>query len=194
MTRKIAVLLFFGLAQFGSPALAQESGKPEPTPAQAETGPTIDLQVLLEQVAENSGKKFLVEMRVPHTIHIGGVGADDPSYPVLLSILRNNGLVAAEIGGYVNILPDAAIRQQPLELVQRDDPDIPAEEWVSRVITVPGGRAPWLVPILRPLIPQNGHLSATPSPDGKGMGDKLIIIASYAKVQQITEIVELLNE
>jgi hypothetical protein len=89
---------------------------------------------------------------------------------LLLSILRNNGLAAAEVGGYVNILPDAAIRQLPLRLVQRDDPEIPDDAWVSRVITVPDGRAEWLVPILRPLLPQAGHLAAPnrvgrPAPD-----------------------------
>lgn len=189
MTRMIAVLLLAGLCIPGSAALAQESGSAEAAPAAEETGPTIDLQTLLGQVAENSGKQFVVEMRVPQTIHVGGIGVEDPSYPLLLTILRNNGLAAVEVGGYVNILPDAEIRSLPLKVVQRDDPDIPADEWVARVIPVPGGGATFLVPILRPLIERSGHLSVSPE-----QSDKLLIVATYAKVKQITEIVELLGE
>ena len=188
MTRIIAALLTAGLVLTTPPAPAQESGASEALPA-VETGPTIDLQVLLEQVADNSGKEFLVEARVPQTIHVGGTDLEDPSYPLLLSILRNNGLAAAEVGGYVNILPDAAIRQLPLRLVQRDDPEIPDDAWVSRVITVPDGRAEWLVPILRPLLPQAGHLAAP----NRESGDQLLIVASYAKVRHITELVEVLT-
>ena len=192
MNRKIAVLLAAGLVIIAAPVLSQE--KPEPAPAPEDSGPTIDLQVLLEQVAENSGKKFVVERRVPQTIHVGGTGLDDPSYAVFLSILQANGLAAAEVGDYVHILPEAAIRQLPLPLVQRDDPDIPADAWVSRVITVPEGGAPWLVPILRPLIAQAGHLSAVPAAEGAEGSTKLLIVASYAKVKHVTEIVESLFE
>ena len=194
MTGKIAVLLLAGLAIVGSPSLAQEGGRPEPAPAPEESGPTIGLQVLLEQVAENSGKQFVVEQRVPQTIHIGGIGLADPSYATLLSILQANGLAAAEVGDYVHILPEAAIRQLPLPLVQDDNPDIPADAWVSRVITVPNGSAPWLVPILRPLIAQAGHLSAVPTSEGAEGSTKLLIVASYGKVKHVTQIVELLFE
>lgn len=194
MKATIAVLLIAGLAILGSSSLAQEGGKPEQAPVPAESGPTIDLQVLLGQVAESSGKKFVVEQRVPQTIHIGGIGLEDPTYATLLSILNANGLAAAEVGDYVHILPEAVIRQLPLPLVQRDDADIPADAWVSRVITVPNENAPWLVPILRPLIAQAGHLSTAPTPEGAEGSTKLLIVASYGKVKHITEIVELLVE
>src|SRR5690606_12125029 len=114
---------------------------------------------------------------------------------LLLSILANNGLAAYEADGYVNIIPDAGIRQFPMRIVQRDDSSIPDAEWVSRVIEVPGGNAHQLVPILRPLLPQAGHLAAAPVSSGAS-GEppfrELLIVAPYGKVRHVTELVKLL--
>lgn len=192
MTRASAILIVAALAAWCTAAPAQDEGVNEPgaeMPPES-AGPTTDLQSLLEGVAAGSDKKFLVDGLVPQTIHIGGTDVRNPTYPVLLSILRNNGLAAVEIGGYVNIMRDAAIRQLPLRIVQRDDPDIADDEWVTRVITVRNGNAAQLVPILRPLLSQPGHLAAT----GNEPDQKLLIVAWYGKVKQITELVQLLTE
>lgn len=177
----------------GAPALAQEE---ETKSAEAEPpcpGCMVELQTLLGKVAANSGKKFLVDAMVPPTVQVRGTELEDPDYPVLLLILRANGLAAVEIEGYVHVLPDAAIRQMPLRIVQRDDPDIADEEWVARIIHVPENvSAPQLVPLLRPLLAQAGHLAAQPGMNPGEEPNNLIIVARYAKVRQIMQIVELL--
>ena len=163
---------------------------PQPVP-EAHPGPepTISLQALLEQVAANSNKEFLVDARAKQTLYIGGTPIEAPTYPILLSILRNNELVAVKIEDRVNIVPEAFARQLPVPLVQRDDADIPDDEWVSRVITVTKGQAAYLVPILRPLLPQAGHMAAL----GPDDGGKLLIVDRYANVRRVTEIVEALD-
>lgn len=184
------------LAGLCSPALAQDRALPEQAaepeersnPLQAEA--TADLGELLRQVAANSGKEFLVDIRSKQKVYIGGTPIRTPTYPVLLSILRNNGLMAVEIEGRVNIVPVAYARQLPVPLVQRDDPAIPDDEWVSRVLTVTTGSAPYLVPILRPLLPQEGHLAAV----GLEPNSKLLIVDRYANVRRITELVSELGE
>jgi general secretion pathway protein D len=84
-------------------------------------------------------------------------------------------------------MPDAFARQLPTRLLQRDDRSVPDDEWVTRVIAVPGGNATQLVPILRPMLPQAAHLAA--SADGK-----LIVVDTYANVRRLTELVRLLAE
>lgn len=192
MTRATLVLIAATLIPCLT-ALGQENAAVAADAKDHERQPVVELRKLLDEVAARSGKKFLVEERVPAKIRYGGTDLENPDYPLLLSILRLNGLAAFESGGYVNIIPDAAIRQFPLPLVQRDDADIPAAEWVTRIITVRNGNAPMLVPVLRPLLPQAGHMASPPGA-GNAPGDKLIVIGPYDQVRKITEIVREVTE
>jgi general secretion pathway protein D len=65
--------------------------------------------------------------------------------------------------------------------VQRDDDSIADDEWVTRVITLTNIESPPTVPLLRPLIPLQGHFAALAP-------NKLIIVDRYANVRRITEI------
>ena len=70
----------------------------------------VELAPLLERVERTSNKRFLVDRKVGPRIFLGGVDTNDVDYPVLLSILRANGLAAVEIEGRVNIVLDADVR------------------------------------------------------------------------------------
>jgi hypothetical protein len=148
--------------------------------------PMVELAPLLEGVERASNKRFLVDRKVGPRIFLGGVEADDVTYPVLLSILRANGLAAVEIEGRVNIVLDHEVRFLPAPMVQVDDASIAADEWVTRVLTTTNVEAAFLVPILRPLLPQTAHLAAMPS-------SRLIVMDRYANVRRITEMVRLLD-
>lgn len=145
-----------------------------------------ELTNVLAEVAESTGKKFIVDPRVRACVRIVPA-PQSPSYPELLTVLRIHGFTAVEIGGFVNVMPDALARHTPTRLVQRDDPSIPDDEWVTRIVTV-NGSAPQLVPILRPMMPQAAHLAAT------GDSNKLIIVDTYANVRRMTEIVRALTQ
>jgi general secretion pathway protein D len=148
--------------------------------------PTVALQPLLERVSRESKKQFLVDGRLASEIFLGGVRPEDVTYPVLLSILRANGLAAVEIEGRVNIMPPVDLRFFATPVVQNDDNRTPADEWITRVITTTNVDAAGLVPILRPLLPQAAHLAAMPP-------SALIIMDRYANVQRIAAIVKLLD-
>jgi general secretion pathway protein D len=83
--------------------------------------------------------------------------------------------------------------------VQNDDSNIPADEWVSRVLTTNKKEASSMVPILRPLLPQAAHLSAMcgscePGAQGCTNCRQLVIVDRYANVERITAIVKLLDQ
>jgi len=148
------------------------------------------LEDLLRRVAAETGRTFVIDPRAPARIYVGGTLEGTPSYGVLLSILRNHGLAAVELEGVVHVIPDTLVRAAPTRIVQTDEDSIPDDEIVTRVITLPeGGQAAQLVPILHPLQPQNAHLTALP---GDRVGNKLVIVDSYANVKRLTEVIRLI--
>lgn len=159
---------------------------PPPNLPPAEPLPTVALSDVLARVARNSNKEFLMEIRTPQQIFLGGARIEDVNYPLLLSILRANGLAAATIEGRVNIVRDNEIRAYPLPIVNTDDPKIPADEWVQRIITTSSIDTAQLVPVLRPMLPQSAHMAASPP-------RSLIVVDRYANVKRITETVKALD-
>ena len=79
-------------------------------------------------------------------------------YEAFLSILQVHGFIAVPAGNVIKVLPDANMRQMPGN-------DLPnhvsstSDEVVTQVLSVKNVSAAQLVPVLRPLIPQNGQLS-----------------------------------
>src|SRR5688500_11658289 len=152
-------------AQFQQPVGQPLLVVPQPT-AQAPAGPrvnpdlpTVELAPLLERVERAANKQFLLDGRVGPQIYLAGVEPNDVTYPMLLSILRANGFAAFESEGRVNIVPEAEIRFHA-PVVQADDASIPADLIVTRVLTAANIEVVYLVPMLRPLLPQSAHLAA----------------------------------
>ena len=187
--------------QGGAPADAQRppegSGAP-PIPAGPPL-PTVSLESLVDRVARNSKKSFLIDSRAAQQVFLGAIKPEDVNYPTLLAILRANGMAATTIEGRVNIVPLFEIRSLAVPLVQNDDSSIPADEWVSRVLTTNKKEASSMVPVLRPLLPQAAHLSAMCGSCEPGAQNctncrQLIIVDRYANVQRLTAIVKMLDQ
>ena len=104
---------------------------------------------------------------------------------VVVSVALLSGLAIAE----ERPLPDydPTVRQKPTPVITKLDDSIPDDRWVTAVIQVDKARATRLVPILRPLLPQNGHLVAD---DGS---NKLVIVDTYGNLQRVVKIVDILD-
>ena len=159
---------------------ASESASPEHT----EGG--VPISQLIAAVAKKTGKKFVVDPRVHSDIILVGQEPASVSYNELLSILAIYGYVATETGGYVTIFPDANARQVRSPILSGKE-SYPDAEVVSVVITPKSVSAAQLVPILRPLIPQYGHLAAMPSVN------KLILVDRFSNVKRLEAIIEALD-
>jgi type II secretory pathway component GspD/PulD (secretin) len=177
----------------GQAAQPPQGQQPAPQPMivqavqQAPDLPLVELAPILQRVERSSNKRFLVDRNVPQRIYLAGVDANDVTYPVLLSLLRANNLAAVEIEGRVNIVSVFEVRNYPIPMVQNDDASIAADEWVTRVLTTTNVEAEFLVPILRPMMPQWAHLAAMAD------NNKLIVVDRYANVRRITELVRSLD-
>lgn len=172
----------------GSPALAQQNAQA----AQATITPAFrdaELTEIIDAVATITGKTFIIDPRVRAQVTIRSSTPMSPEafYEVFLSILQVHGFVAVQSGDVIKIVPDANARQMPGN-------DLPgslnatSDEVVTQVIQVRNINAAQLVPVLRPLIPQNGHLVAYPA------SNMLIISDRANNISRIMRIVQRLDQ
>ena len=159
----------------------------------------MSLESLVDRVARSAKKTFLIDSRAAQQVYLGSIKSEDVNYPTLLAILRANGMAATTIEGRVNIVPLFEIRSLAVPLVQNDDSSIPADEWISRIVTTSKKEASSMVPILRPLLPPAAHLSAMcgtcePAAQNCTSCRQLIIVDRYANVQRISAIVKMLDQ
>lgn len=149
--------------------------------------PTADLRGLLERVADSSKKRFIVTRTVPAQIVIGTIDPKSITYPVLVSILRNNELAVVSVQGVINVVREDEIRQFAIPTITRDDPSIADDEWVTEVVRTQHANVAQLVPILRPLLPRAGHMAALPDQHA------LVIVDHYGNVRRIRGLIQALD-
>ncbi|MDX1517263.1 MAG: type II secretion system secretin GspD [Woeseiaceae bacterium] len=149
--------------------------------AQQSSGATItpnykeaDIRQIVEAVGEITNRTFIIDPRVSGqkvTMLSSTPMTPDVFYEAFLSILDVHQLAAVTQGGITKIIPNATARQYagPIGTSGADGPD----DIVTQVIQVQNVGATQLVPILRPLVPQYGHLVAHP-------GSNMLIISDRA--------------
>ncbi len=120
-----------------------------------------DITQIIEAVSMATGRNFIVDPRVRAQVTMLSSTAMTPDqfYQAFLAILQVHGFVAVPAGNIIKIVPDANMRQY----AANDLPDhvsSTSDEMVTQVLAVQNVNASQLVPVLRPLMPQNAQLSA----------------------------------
>jgi general secretion pathway protein D len=165
-----------------------------PAQAQVEQQITItpnykeaDIRQIVEAVGEVTGRNFIIDPRVSGNVTMlsSTPMSPDAFYEAFLSILEVYGFIAMETGEITKILPNASARQYPGFL---GTDGAGADDIVTQVIKVQNIGAAQLVPILRPLIPQYGHLAAHP-------GSNMLIISDRAlNVERMVRIIRRIDQ
>ena len=123
-----------------------------------------DIEQFIEKVAEMTGKNFVVDPRV-RTRDVTVISTQPLSaaevYELFLSVLQVHGYAAVPAGEVIKIVNNTTAKQSNLPLVEGRD--VQGEELITRVIPVENAPVDELVPVLRPLVPQYGHLAAVSS-------------------------------
>jgi len=149
-----------------------------------------DITQIIEAVSAATGKNFIVDPRVGRqqvTMLSSTPMTPEAFYQAFLSILQVHGFVAVQTGNIIKIIPDANARQFPsIDLPDRVSST--SDEIVTQVIAVRNVNAAQLVPILRPLIPQYGHLAAYPA------SNMLIISDRANNVNRIVRIIRRIDQ
>ena len=146
-----------------------------------------DIQQIIEAVSAVTGKNFVLDPRVKAQVTMlsSSPMSPDAFYEAFLSILQVYGFVAIPSGDIIKILPDANARQMPGWEGREDGRD---DDIVTRVVVVNNVSAAQLVPILRPLIPQYGHLAA------HSVSNMLIISDRSANVDRLLSIIRRIDQ
>ncbi len=118
-----------------------------------------DIRALISTVSKFTGKNFIIDPRVKAKVTVisSETMSPDQVYEVFLSILQVHGYAAVPTGNVIKIVPQVNAKQGPLPVNSRT---IQGDELITKIISLDHVPAAQLVPILRPLVPQQGHLAA----------------------------------
>ena len=147
----------------------------------------VEIRSIIQAVSAVTGKNFIIDPRVRQEVTMISTTPMSPDafYEAFLSILQVHGYAAVPSGDVIKIIPDASVRQFPTYL---GTSGAAADDIVTQVIAVQNVGAAQLVPILRPLIPQYGHLAAHP---GSNM---LIISDRSSNVARMVSIIRRIDQ
>jgi general secretion pathway protein D len=162
-------------------------------PVQAETVTLnlkdADIGALISTVAEVTNRNFIVDPRVKGKVTVISSRSmdSDEVYQVFLSILKVHGFAAVPSGEVIKIVPDVNAKQDGIPTASDSAPGR-GDQMVTRVVQVDNVAAAQLVPILRPLVPQQGHLAAYPTTN------VLIISDRASNVERLLTIIRRIDQ
>jgi len=142
-----------------------------------------DIREFVAQVSVITGKSFVVDPRIKGNVTVISSTSMDKEtiYELFLSVLRVHGYAAVPTGNITKIVQQVLAKQSgnPRDFLVPTQ----SEELVTAVIPVRNSASEDLVKILRPLIPQYGHVAGISSPN-------VLIISDHAgNIARLTEIV-----
>lgn len=144
---------------------------------------------LIDLVSEETGTNFIVDPRVRGNITVVSSRPvpRDELMDLFHDILKIHGFAAIPGESSTRIVPDAQAKQDTptiLDIEAEPDADVRGGSIVTHVIALRHVAAAQLVPVLRPLIPQGGHLAAATEPN------TLLISDTRSNVHRIRALVE----
>ena len=147
-----------------------------------------DIHALIATVSELTGRNFVVDPRVKGTVTVVSSAPTrrDALYDVFLSILKVHGFTAIVSGDVTKIVPDVNAKMEAGQ-VAGGSLNSPGDEVVTVVVPLEHVQAVNLVPILRPLLPQQAHLAAQPD------SNMLVVADSAANVERLLRVVRRLD-
>lgn len=147
-----------------------------------------DIQKVIKFMAEATGKTIIIDPKVRGPVKLinNRPLTADELYSMFLSVLDVHGFTAIESGNVVRIVPNRDARSLPVpnqtKVSEVDD------TYVTQVIQLKNISAAKVLPTLRPLVPQHGHISAYDS------SNALIITDTRANIIRLNEIIAKIDQ
>ena len=144
-----------------------------------------DIQEFIKFVADVTGTTMVVDPNVKGKVRV--ISSKPVSqaelYDLFLSILDVQGYTAVRSGQVVRIVPSKDARSSPVPIMD-DQSAVGNDEYVTQVIRLDNISAAKLIPVLRPLVPQQAHMAAyAPS-------NAIIISDIRSNIGRIVDIIE----
>ncbi len=143
-----------------------------------------DIGALIATVSKITGHNFVVDPRVKGKVTVISAAPTSRNnlYDVFLSILKVHGFSAVDAGDVIKIVPDTSAKQNSPPDVVSSAP-VRSDKLVTAVVPLHHVTATELVPVLRPLMPQEAHLAAYPP------ANALILADVAANVERIMRLI-----
>ncbi|EJV1364843.1 GspD family T2SS secretin variant XcpQ [Pseudomonas aeruginosa] len=172
-------------------AHAEDSGRNAFAPAgnQQEAHWTInlkdaDIREFIDQISEITGETFVVDPRVKGQVSVVSKAQLSLSevYQLFLSVMSTHGFTVVAQGDQARIVPNAEAK------TEAGGGQSAPDRLETRVIQVQQSPVSELIPLIRPLVPQYGHLAAVPS------ANALIISDRSANIARIEDVIRQLDQ
>ena len=147
-----------------------------------------DIQELIKFVAEATDTTIVVDPKVKGTVKVISSRPISSSelYDLFLSILDVHGYTAVRSGNVVRVIPSKDARSSPVRVAEGE---LQAnDEYVTQVIRLENISAAKLIPVLRPLVPQQAHMAAY------APANAIIISDLAANIERIRKIIQRMDQ
>jgi general secretion pathway protein D len=148
-----------------------------------------DIQELIQFVAEATGTTIVVDPSVKGKVKVVSsrpVNREE-LYDLFLAILDVHGYTAVSSGGVVRVIQNKDARSASVPVADASG-QAQNDQYVTQVIRLDNISAAKLIPVLRPLVPQQAHMAAyAPS-------NAIIISDSAANITRIRAIIERMDQ
>jgi general secretion pathway protein D len=147
-----------------------------------------ELSEFIKFVADATGYTVIIDPQVKAKIQVLSKQPlnEKELYDLFLSVLATHGYAAVKNGNVLRILPDRTARTTSVpvaSLGQRNN-----AEFVTQIIQLQNVSATKLIPVLRPLVPQEGHMAAY-------QDSNVIVISDTAdNIKKIMEIISTIDK
>ncbi|WP_165667676.1 type II secretion system secretin GspD [Metapseudomonas otitidis] len=143
-----------------------------------------DIREFVDQVADITGQTFIVDPRVKGQVSVVSKAPLSLSevYQLFLSVMATHGFTVITQGDQARIIPNAEAKAEA-----GNGPQAP-DTLETRVIQVQHASVTELIPLIRPLVPQYGHLAAVTS------ANALIISDRAANIARIEDLMRQLDQ
>ena len=147
-----------------------------------------DIQEFIEFVADVTETTIVVDPSVRGKVKV--ISSKPVSkaelYDLFLSILDVHGYTAVRSGAIVRVIPNKNARSAPVDVISGTS--VINDEYVTQVIRLENVSAAKLIPVLRPLVPQQAHMAAyAPS-------NAIIISDIRANINRMEEIIASMDQ
>ncbi|MBA1305571.1 type II secretion system secretin GspD [Stutzerimonas stutzeri] len=180
-SRPLLALIATSLLAAPLPLLAAEPGI-EPSNTRQD-GWTInlkdaDIRAFIDQISQLSGQTFIVDPRVKGQVSVVSNATLSLSevYQLFLSVMATHGFSVLTQGDVARVVPNAEAKAEAGSGPSGGD------QLETRVIQVQYTSAAELIPLIRPLVPQYGHLAAVSSANALIISDRS---ANIARIQDL---------
>ena len=148
-----------------------------------------DIQELIKFVADVTGTTIVVDPNVKGKVKVVSSKPVTKSelYDLFLSILDVHGYTAVRTGNVIRVIQNKDARSSPVPLADEED-TLKNDEYVTQVVRLNNVSAAKLIPVLRPLVPQQAHMAAyAPS-------NAIIISDLRSNIGRILDIIERMDQ